>query len=46
MVHELRLLRELGAWPGGGAMTQCGWCNSRGDMTGGIYGDGGWMCGY
>nr|WP_313657997.1 PIN domain-containing protein [Achromobacter ruhlandii] len=23
----------------------CGWCNQKGDMTGGIYDDGEWMCG-
>jgi len=23
----------------------CGWCHRRGDMTGGIYDDGEWMCG-
>lgn len=23
----------------------CGWCHQRGDMTGGIYDDGEWMCG-
>ncbi len=25
--------------------TVCGWCNQRGDMSGGIYDDGEWMCG-
>ncbi|MCT7296342.1 PIN domain-containing protein [Ralstonia sp. CHL-2022] len=29
-----------------GGMAQCGWCNNRGDMTGGIYDDGEWMCGH
>jgi hypothetical protein len=29
----------------GGISGECGWCNTRGDMTGGIYDDGEWMCG-
>ncbi|AGW91974.1 hypothetical protein N234_18207 [Ralstonia pickettii DTP0602] len=29
----------------GGIVGQCGWCHQRGDMTGGIYDDGEWMCG-
>ncbi|MGO4326305.1 PIN domain-containing protein [Cupriavidus sp. 2TAF22] len=27
-----------------GILAVCGWCNCRGDMTGGIYDDGEWMC--
>lgn len=28
-----------------GIIAECGWCHRRGDMTGGIYDDGEWMCG-
>lgn len=27
-----------------GIIAECGWCHRRGDMTGGIYDDGEWMC--
>lgn len=27
-----------------GIQGECGWCHRSGDMTGGIYGDGEWMC--
>ncbi len=27
-------------------LPECGWCHQRSDMTGGIYDDGEWMCGY
>lgn len=27
-----------------GIISECGWCRRRGDMTGGIYDDGEWMC--
>lgn len=29
-----------------GIFAECGWCQQRGDMTGGIYDDGEWMCGH
>ncbi|OIT17660.1 hypothetical protein BL243_04805 [Ralstonia solanacearum] len=29
-----------------GIMAQCGWCGTPGDMAGGIYDDGEWMCGH
>ncbi|TWO69124.1 hypothetical protein FN976_20530 [Caenimonas sedimenti] len=27
-------------------LPECGWCNRRSDMTGGIFDDGEWMCGH
>lgn len=29
-----------------GIIAECGWCHQQGDMTGGIYDDGEWMCGH
>lgn len=43
--HLRRAGSRVEAHEDSGIIAECGWCHRRGDMTGGIFDDGEWMCG-